>query len=268
MIDPETTKFDITSCQFSIHYGFESESQAKVIVKNACEKIKVGGYFVGTTLNSKELIRRLKRAQKSDQNVKTFGSEVYNIEFDSCDSFPEFGCKYHFQLDGVVNCPEFLCDIRSLSQLVAEFGFELDESFSFRKAFEKFKDDGNCKRLLSILNAFEPYYPGSNTLSSKSLEDYDHAKHYFAECLRRKRETHSRDRFSIGTISQSEWEAISVYHCFVFRRVSESRIKNEFEYDEKQVLLEVEESLDDESELQPPLVHDYYPKKLNYSNRK
>ena len=40
----------------------------------------------------------------------TFGNEVYKIDFEleSKEKIPLFGAKYHFYLEGVVNCPEFL----------------------------------------------------------------------------------------------------------------------------------------------------------------
>jgi mRNA (guanine-N7-)-methyltransferase len=39
-----------------------------------------------------------------------FGNEVYQITFEGSEkhSLPLFGAKYHFMLEGVVNCPEFL----------------------------------------------------------------------------------------------------------------------------------------------------------------
>jgi len=53
--DPSTA-LDITSCQFVIHYTFESASQAEQMVRNACESLREGGYFIGTTVNSDVLL--------------------------------------------------------------------------------------------------------------------------------------------------------------------------------------------------------------------
>ena len=265
---PSDAKFDISSCQFSLHYGFESEAQALLIVENACSSVKVGGYFIGTTLNNRELIRRLKIAQKTDEQAHSFGSDVYQIKFENGHEFPEYGCKYRFQLDGAVDCPEFLCDIGLLKKLVGKHGFELQESFSFREAFYKFKDDPRCKDLLSVINALEPYYPRSPNLSSKNPQDYKHASAFFDECLKKKRESRSQERFSIGTISQSEWEAISVYTCFIFKRVSLEEIDVDYKYDEPELVKSIENDLSNNTEMEPPLVSDYFPRKLNYANRK
>ena len=49
-------KFDLVSCQFSFHYCFESQAQAEVMLRNAAECMHVGGYFIGTTPNSNELV--------------------------------------------------------------------------------------------------------------------------------------------------------------------------------------------------------------------
>jgi len=40
----------------------------------------------------------------------SFGNEVYEISFDVDDKqhIPLFGAKYHFRLEGVVDCPEFV----------------------------------------------------------------------------------------------------------------------------------------------------------------
>ena len=53
--DPKK-KFDLTSCQFSFHYSFESYEQADRMMQNACECLKPGGYFIATTPNSFELM--------------------------------------------------------------------------------------------------------------------------------------------------------------------------------------------------------------------
>jgi len=53
--DPEI-KFDIVSCQFSFHYCFESLPQAEMMLRNACECLKPGGYFIGTTPNCYEMV--------------------------------------------------------------------------------------------------------------------------------------------------------------------------------------------------------------------
>ena len=41
-------QFDICSQQFSLHYGFESETQARCMLQNAVGHVRNGGFYVGT----------------------------------------------------------------------------------------------------------------------------------------------------------------------------------------------------------------------------
>ena len=43
--------FDIVSCQFALHYSFESEAQAECMVRNAAECLRPGGFFIGKHIN-------------------------------------------------------------------------------------------------------------------------------------------------------------------------------------------------------------------------
>lgn len=53
--DPEM-QFDLCSCQFVYHYSFESEQQADTMLRNACERLRPGGFFIGTTPDAYELV--------------------------------------------------------------------------------------------------------------------------------------------------------------------------------------------------------------------
>lgn len=57
--------------------------------------------------------RRLREEGKQDEDgCWTIGNDVYSVtmsgEYDPHQRLPLFGCKYHFQLAGVVNVPEYL----------------------------------------------------------------------------------------------------------------------------------------------------------------
>ncbi|KAL1124102.1 hypothetical protein AAG570_001872 [Ranatra chinensis] len=104
--------FDIVSCQFAFHYSFESLPQAECMLRNAAECLKPGGYFIGTIPDANAIVHRYKQFKK-----RCFGNSVYSITFDdslSDDNYPLFGAKYNFNLDGVVDCPEFLVHFPTL----------------------------------------------------------------------------------------------------------------------------------------------------------
>lgn len=48
--------FNISSCQFSLHYSFESHDKAYQMLQNACESLRPGGYFLGTTIDADQLV--------------------------------------------------------------------------------------------------------------------------------------------------------------------------------------------------------------------
>lgn len=47
-----------------------------------------------------------KRLEATDTN--SFGNEVYRVTFQKKGEYPLFGCQYDFNLEGVVDVPEFL----------------------------------------------------------------------------------------------------------------------------------------------------------------
>ena len=101
--DP-SIELDLVSCQFAFHYCFESLKQAECMIRNAPECLRPGGYFIGTIPDANDIMKRQREADSDE-----FGNEIYRIKFLSDTEMPPlFGAKYNFELDGVVNCPEFL----------------------------------------------------------------------------------------------------------------------------------------------------------------
>lgn len=61
--------FDICSIQFAIHYMFENKKTLHNFLRNVSETTKVGGYFIGTSYDGKQIFDLLKRV-KQDQNIQ------------------------------------------------------------------------------------------------------------------------------------------------------------------------------------------------------
>lgn len=53
--DP-SIQFDLVSCQFALHYSFETLQQAECMMKNISECLKPGGYFIGTIPDAYDLV--------------------------------------------------------------------------------------------------------------------------------------------------------------------------------------------------------------------
>ncbi|XP_076270480.1 RNA guanine-7 methyltransferase [Rhynchophorus ferrugineus] len=205
--DP-SMKLDLVSCQFAFHYSFESLPQAEGMMRNASECLQPGGYFIGTMPDANEIVAR---ARKSDTD--SFGNSILQVtsEFD-LDNPPLFGAKYNFQLDGVVNCPEFLVHFPTFVKLAKKYGLKLVKKEKFFKFFERMKDEG--RQLMTTMRALEMYPPGENvTLLGNADDDYLHAKKFVERLEKNSGST------KIGTLSKSEWDASSLYLTFAFVKV-------------------------------------------------
>ncbi|CAG2158366.1 unnamed protein product, partial [Oppiella nova] len=203
---------DLVSIQFSFHYCFESLSQTRRMIENASHSLRDGGIFIGTTTDSQEIIKRLRAS-----GTNSFGNSVYNIKFDDkyIDSnykIPIFGAQYDFHLEGVVDCPEFLVYFPVFEEICKEFDLKLVYRKNFGQLFDENKDKRENTQLMNIMDALEVYSNQTkNSLVGDSDNDYKHVKQEF--------ESRSDDqRRQLGTLSQSEWEVISIYTAFCFRK--------------------------------------------------
>ncbi|XP_077542070.1 mRNA cap guanine-N(7) methyltransferase-like [Haemaphysalis longicornis] len=213
---------DLVSCQFAFHYSFESLPQARCMLRNAAECLVPGGYFIGTTPDANDIVRRVRKAP----GLK-FGNDVFHIEFSSSkEKFPLFGARYNFHLAEVVDCPEFLVNFDVLEELAKEFDLKLVYRKRFEEFFEQYKDDPEGKALLRKMQALEAYPPnGNQSLEGKNPNDYDHAE----EVLKRlaAQQPPSSRRLQVGTLPLAEWEALSIYLVFAFQKNPQAKIPSD-----------------------------------------
>lgn len=223
--DPER-KFDVCSCQFSFHYCFESLPQAEMMLQNAVECLKLGGFFIGTTPNAQELVRQLR-----DSKDMSFGNDVYRVTFqtDDKDNLPLFGAKYDFHLEGVVDCPEFLVFFPVLEKMAEKYGMKLIHKIPFAKYFGDNVQDRDYKSLLGKMQALETYPPeGGGKLVGHPDTDYEHVKAFVEEQEKKSEEERQRRPVSVGTLSKAEWEAVTIYCVFMFQKVRDPETGEEW----------------------------------------
>ena len=48
--------FDVASLQFCMHYAFETEQKARMMLANVAQSLRSGGIFIGTIPNSEQLL--------------------------------------------------------------------------------------------------------------------------------------------------------------------------------------------------------------------
>ena len=221
--------FDLVSCQFVLHYSFESYQQADMMLRNACESLKPGGYFIGTIPNCYELIKRLRNSESN-----SFGNEVYKINFRNEDkiNLPLFGCQYDFFLEGVVDCPEFVVYLPLLEKMAAKYGMKLVMKKSFTEFYEEMIKQNDGRSLIGKMQGLEPYPPDKDIeLMCKHENAYTNAKNYIESLQQSSKDeddVHSKQHskyaknIKVGTLSEPEWEALTVYLVFVFQKLSSS----------------------------------------------
>lgn len=138
---PENLAFDSVSCQFALHYCFESRERAMTMLRNVSERLRKEGNFIGTIPDANVLVRNARERANPD---KSFGNAKFNVRFaeeywkDGKLLLPDstiFGIKYWFMLNDAVDCPEFLVHFPSLEKLAKEFGLELIYRANFHEFY-------------------------------------------------------------------------------------------------------------------------------------
>lgn len=65
----EKIVFDIVSTQFAIHYMFESEIKLRSFLRNVSDRLEPGGFFIGTTIDSDELVFRVRSSGSNNNKI-------------------------------------------------------------------------------------------------------------------------------------------------------------------------------------------------------
>jgi len=134
--------FDFVSCQFALHYSFESDITAKQFIKNIANKLVPGGYFVATFPSANRIVHRI-----TTENKLKFGNDYYSVEFDKKE-FPRYGARYKFLLkDAVDNVPEYLVHHDTLMQLTESYDLELVKKSNFTDYYTEQAKDPSLEHL-------------------------------------------------------------------------------------------------------------------------
>ena len=128
-----TSKFTIISCQFSLHYYFETKLTLMGYIRNITENCKKNGYFIGCCYNGKRIFERLKDSEPFEYKNK-HGSIIYKIEkkydmetFEYTDNDDEmFGNKITVEMESIGKpIDEYLVNFDYFTKIMNDNGFEL-----------------------------------------------------------------------------------------------------------------------------------------------
>ena len=147
---PENSQFEAVSCQFAIHYSFESEERANQAVVNLTKYLKKGGVFVGTTVNAYRVVKKL----RSVPGMK-FGNEHFSVDFDvdgqthfDKQNIPIYGVKYRFDLfDAIDGIPEYLIPFCEFQKICERNGLKLVGFWDLHKFYGEWTKDEEYRKL-------------------------------------------------------------------------------------------------------------------------
>lgn len=164
--------FDVVSMMFCMHYAFETEQKARMMLRNVAGSLKKGGRLIGCIPNSDVLGERVREFnQKAEEKKKQaaeeppadpeegeledgeaeqsaeWGNSIYRVRFPGKTPEdgvfrPAFGWKYNFFLDEAVEeVPEYVVPWEVLRALAEDYNLELQYHKTFIEIWESEKDD-------------------------------------------------------------------------------------------------------------------------------
>ncbi|TRX88976.1 hypothetical protein FHL15_010098 [Xylaria flabelliformis] len=162
--------FDIVSMMFCMHYAFETEEKARMMLQNVSSALKKGGRFIGCIPNSDVISNRVTKfneriaKDKEDAGEKgeeqsedkeegeaeetaEWGNGLYRVRFpgktpDDGIFRPPFGWKYNFFLDEAVEeVPEYVVPWEAFRAIAEDYNLEMQYHQSFKDIWEQEKDD-------------------------------------------------------------------------------------------------------------------------------
>ena len=130
--------FNVTSCQFAMHYFFENETTLHQFMRNVCECTRLNGYFIGTCYDGNEVFQMLNN-KKNGESVTIFKEQrkIYELTrlYDQT-GFPDDETSVGYPINVYQESinktfREYLVNFRYLERIMEDYGFVLltrDES--------------------------------------------------------------------------------------------------------------------------------------------
>jgi hypothetical protein len=126
--------FNISSCQFAVHYFLENPDTLQGFMRNLAECTKLGGYFIGTAYDGKTVFDLLKKSQTGEGvriNDPESGKRIWEvIKGYKADEFNDDSSCIGYRIDVFQESinqliPEFLVNFEYLDRVLDNYGFKL-----------------------------------------------------------------------------------------------------------------------------------------------
>ena len=125
-------QFDVVSMQFAIHYLFENEIKLRIFLQNVSDNLKIGGYFIGTSMDGGRVFELLKGLKKPAEGIinddilwKIEKKYSATMKWDA--KKPMLGHKIEVYINTIgIPHEEYLVNYAYLEEILKEYGFELE----------------------------------------------------------------------------------------------------------------------------------------------
>ena len=131
--------FNVVSCQFSFHYFFENMDKLDSVLRNISDSLKVGGVFIGTTLDGNMVFNALKNKNsimehKNDKLLwkitKKYDQENFDVDENS------LGYKIDVYMDSIGKTNmEYLVNYEYLDSILERYNLKMKSTITFSDLF-------------------------------------------------------------------------------------------------------------------------------------
>jgi mRNA (guanine-N7-)-methyltransferase len=124
--------FNVSSCQFALHYFFENITTLQSFVRNLAECTKLGGYFIATSYDGKNVYNMLKnKAVGEGISIIDGGTKIWEVQkqYRSADFANDSSCLgykidvYQESINKLI--PEFLVNYDYFTRVMENYGFQV-----------------------------------------------------------------------------------------------------------------------------------------------
>ena len=154
--------FDIVSMQFAIHYLFEDEIKLRTFLQNVSDNLRIGGYFIGTSMDGKRVFDLLKGVKKPVEGM--VGDDLlwridkrYDIKtWDS--KKPMLGHKVEVFVSTIgIPHEEYLVNYDYLEKLCKEYGLKMEFVRGFGSIYGEY-EGGEYEKDLKMMSDGEKVF--------------------------------------------------------------------------------------------------------------
>ena len=155
-------KFSVCSCQFAIHYFFQTEEKLNGFFSNVSTNLKKDGIFFATFMDGTIVLNELNsnggdiikgtRIMNDNTEVNTWAI-IRRFEIKNLDKYGKQIGVFIENTQRVI--PEFLVDLELLINKAKEFNLELIETNTFETDFNSYKENIDLEKDSDTLTRIE-----------------------------------------------------------------------------------------------------------------